>query len=168
GGNLTLTEIGQTSQLVATARFSDGTTKNVTSEGVWRSDNNAIATVSPGGVLTIVGFGASWVSFTHQLPPGRFASADFTATPPGTFALRGRVSEPGAGGVAVARVMDVLSGRFAITDSKGSFSLAELPRLPARFKVEEPSHEPIEMEVGEHRLSTCGSSASSVSQLGKR
>jgi len=146
-GNLTLTEIGQTSQLVATARFSDGTTKNVTSEGAWRSDNNAIATVSPGGVLTMVGFGASSVSFTHQLPPGRTAYANFTATPPGTFALRGRVSEPGAGGVAIARVTDVLSGRFATTDSMGLFSLAELPRLPARFKVEEPSYEPIEMEV---------------------
>ncbi|MCA1650102.1 MAG: hypothetical protein LC753_07400 [Acidobacteria bacterium] len=38
-----------------------------------------------------------------------------------------------------------MSGRSATTDSDGLFSLAELPRLQAHFKVQKEGYEPIEV-----------------------
>ncbi|HXG72418.1 MAG TPA: hypothetical protein VNJ04_17580, partial [Gemmatimonadaceae bacterium] len=146
-GNLTLTSIGETSQLTVTASFSDNTTKDVTAGGIWRTGDATVVTVSPGGLLTVVGFGISTVSFnlSFQSPHGVGSlgtGKTVTATPPGTVALRGRVSEPGAGGVASTLIVDTLSGRSATTDSNGAFSLAELPRVPF-FKVEKDGYEPI-------------------------
>ncbi|HXG54227.1 MAG TPA: hypothetical protein VNJ03_02515, partial [Vicinamibacterales bacterium] len=63
-GNLTLMAIGETSQLTATASFSDNTTKDVTAGGNWRTGDATVVTVNPGGLLTVVGFGVSDVSFT--------------------------------------------------------------------------------------------------------
>ncbi|HET7155046.1 MAG TPA: hypothetical protein VFI87_06745 [Hyphomicrobiaceae bacterium] len=45
------------------------------------------------------------------------------------------------------RVVDTISGRFATTDSDGSFSLAELPRPQAHFKVEKEGYEPVEVDA---------------------
>src|SRR4029079_11713866 len=51
-GNARLTAIGQTAQLTATARMSDGTTRNVTGEAVWESDDPATLAVSDTGRVT--------------------------------------------------------------------------------------------------------------------
>ena len=57
-GNASLTAIGQTSQLTLNGNYSDGTTKNVTSEATWSSNSPSVATVSA-GVVTAVGFGTA-------------------------------------------------------------------------------------------------------------
>ena len=44
-GNTSLTAIGETSQMTATATLSDGTTKNVTSDASWSSTNQSVLTV---------------------------------------------------------------------------------------------------------------------------
>ncbi|HXG57001.1 MAG TPA: carboxypeptidase-like regulatory domain-containing protein, partial [Vicinamibacterales bacterium] len=133
------------------ASFSDNTTKDVTAGGNWRTGDATVVTVNPGGLLTVVGFGVSDVSFTlfFQSPYGvgnLGTGKTVTATPPGTVAIRGRVSEPGAGPLASTLVVDTLSGRSATTNSSGLFSLAELPRLPY-FKVAKDGYEPIEVRV---------------------
>ncbi|SOD72609.1 Ig-like protein group 2 [Jatrophihabitans sp. GAS493] len=53
---------GATRQLTATARYSDGTTANVTAQASWSSSEPAVAGVSAGGLLTATGIGTSSVS----------------------------------------------------------------------------------------------------------
>jgi trimeric autotransporter adhesin len=53
---------GQTQQLTASARFSDGSTKDVTATATWSSSNAGIATVAPGGMLTAKASGQCSVS----------------------------------------------------------------------------------------------------------
>jgi TolB-like protein len=143
-GNVPLTTIGETAQLTATATLSDNTTKNVTTDGRWQAGDARIVTVSQTGLLSVVGFGSTWTSFTYQ---SRSAGITVAATPSGTFVIAGRVREPGAGGINNVRVVDELSGRAAVTDSDGYFSLAELPRLQAHLKVEKEAYEPVEVDV---------------------
>lgn len=140
-GNLTLTAVGESSQLTATASLSDNTTRNVTSDGRWQWGDQRVVTISPSGLLTVVGFGATWINFTYQ---SRAAGGTLTATLPGTFVIAGRVREPGAGGLANVRVVDTMTGRSATSDSDGYFSLAELPRFQAPFKAEKDGYEPAE------------------------
>jgi carboxypeptidase family protein len=144
GGKLTLTAVGETSQLTATATLSDNTTKDVTSIGRWQGGDIRVIGISPGGLLTVVGFGATWISFTYQ---SRGAAETVTATLPGTFVIRGRVREPGAGGLANVRVVDTITGRSATTDSDGEFSLAELLSLQAHLKAEKEGYEPAEVDA---------------------
>ena len=143
-GNVTLTRVGETTQLTATATLSDSTTKDVTRDAKWFWGDARVATVSPSGLVTVVGFGATWISATYQ---SRGASMTVTATLPGTFVLAGRVREPGAGGIANVPVVDTVSGRSATTDSDGYFSVAELPRLQAHFKAEKDGYEPAETDA---------------------
>jgi lactocepin len=44
---------GQTARLIATARFSDGSTKDVTSQAIWTSSQTNVATVSAGAVTGV-------------------------------------------------------------------------------------------------------------------
>jgi hypothetical protein len=143
-GNLTLTAVGETSQLTATATLSDNTTKDVTSSGRWQWGNTQVITISSGGLVTVVGFGATWISFVYQT---RGATGNVTATLPGTFAIGGRVREPGVGNLPNVTVVDTISGRSATTGSDGEFSLAELPRLPAHIKADKEGYEPAEVDA---------------------
>jgi hypothetical protein len=65
-GTSSLTTVGQTAQLVATANMSDGTTVIVTAQATWRSDNANVVTVSGGGVVTAVSTGEATVTATYQ------------------------------------------------------------------------------------------------------
>jgi hypothetical protein len=53
-------------QLTATARLSDGTARDVTSSAAWTSSNPLLATVSPTGMVTVVGSGELDVRATYQ------------------------------------------------------------------------------------------------------
>jgi hypothetical protein len=139
-----LTSIGETEQLTATATFNDGTTKDVTSQGTWHWGEPQVLTVSPSGLVTVVGFGATWITVTYQT---RGAGITIAATPSGTFALRGRVRQPAAGGVLGARVVETVSGRSGMTDVDGEFSIAQLPRLQAHLRVEREGYEPIDVDT---------------------
>ena len=143
-GNLTLTAVGETSQLTATATLSDNTTKDLTTSGRWQWGDSRVITISSGGLVTVVGFGATWISFVYQT---RGATGNVTATLPGTFAIGGRVREPGVGNVPNVTVVDTISGRSATTGSDGEFSIAELPRLPAHLKAEKEGYEPAELDA---------------------
>ncbi len=143
-GNVQLTRIGETAQLTAIATLSDNSTKDVTSDAKWLAGDARVVVVSSGGLVTIVSFGATWISASYQ---SRGAGVTVTATLPGTFVIAGRVREPAAGSVANVRVVDTMSGRSATTDSDGYFSLAELPRLQAHLKVEKEGYEPAELDA---------------------
>src|SRR4029079_16833436 len=73
-----------TFQLTATARFSDNTSRDVTTAAAWTTSNESLATVSQSGVLTAIGTGDVDVRAVYQgvtgllkmqvtMPPPRFA-----------------------------------------------------------------------------------------------
>jgi hypothetical protein len=63
--------VGASSQLSASARWSDGTSEDVTSRATWQSPNTSVATVSTAGLLTGVAAGSVDVSAAFQGQTGR-------------------------------------------------------------------------------------------------
>src|SRR6188768_695551 len=57
-GRTALEAVGETSQLTATARFTDGSTRDVTGEIYWWIDVPSVAQISSAGILTARGLGA--------------------------------------------------------------------------------------------------------------
>src|SRR4051794_17085981 len=145
-GNVTLSAIGETSQLTATATFNDNSTTDVTSLGSWQVIDARVITVSPGGILSATGLGATWIAFSYQ---SKSATQQVTVTPSGTFVIAGRVREPGLSGLPNVEVVDTISHRSTTTDADGLFSLPGLPQLRAHLTVQKEEYEPIEVDVTE-------------------
>lgn len=59
-------EVGQTAQLTATARLSDGTSQDVTTATAWVTNNVNICTINAAGVLTAVAAGQCTVNAVFQ------------------------------------------------------------------------------------------------------
>jgi hypothetical protein len=133
-GNLTLDAVGATSQLTATATFTDGTTRDVTNESRWTTSNPTVLTVSSTGLITAVQLGRALVTVNFQ---GRNLTATVTIRLPGTLIASGRVREPGSSGVAGVLVTDVVSGSTATSDYQGSFEIVSVsPAARLRFEKE--------------------------------
>ena len=130
-GNTNLTNVGQTSQLTATAGFVSGASRDVTSETLWHSFNPEVATVSASGLLTAVTLGRALInaSFTTWANPAfqtRAMNREVLVLPSGTFIVRGRVNEPANLDIWNARVEVVdgpQAGRFTMTNSFGLYEL---------------------------------------------
>lgn len=140
-GNAMLTAIGETAALTATASLSDGTLKDVTATALWASSDASIVTVSPGGMLTVVRFGQSYVRATYQ---SKTASLSVQATPAGTFVVWGRTREPGSSGVAGVLVREETSGVSGLSNAEGQFSFAGL--TSGRLTFEKDGYEPVAFE----------------------
>ena len=101
-GNTLLNAVGETSQLTATAAYSDGTTADVTKESLWTTSDPTVVTVSTDGMLTARGLGRASVTLrypaTSQPGPATFRSQTAVVTPVGTFTLSGWVRQPGGTG----------------------------------------------------------------------
>jgi len=147
-GNLGLTQVGQTSQLTATATLSDGTTKDITNLVVWKSNSTSVVTVSSAGLLTAVSLGTASViaSYTGGPPtpdpPGSLQLV--IVTPEGTFIAQGQVKHPGHAGVAGFHVQDTQSGQSAVTNASGSYVLAGLTGS-AHLAIDKTGFEPAEL-----------------------
>ncbi|MCW5554740.1 MAG: DUF4082 domain-containing protein [Verrucomicrobiae bacterium] len=72
-------EAGDTQQMTATGYFSDGSTSNLTSQTIWESSNEAVATVSSGGLVTGVLSGSTVIGATLGEITGE---TELTITPP--------------------------------------------------------------------------------------
>src|SRR5688500_6258268 len=83
GGNTGLTTVGETSQVTATATFSDGSEKDVTAEAVWGSTESSVVTVVS-GLLTVRRLGATTISARYL---NMSATVSVRPTPPGTFVV---------------------------------------------------------------------------------
>jgi hypothetical protein len=142
-GNVSLTSIGETSRFTSIATFNDGGSKDVTSEGRWQSSDTGVMTVSDSGEATVVGFGTCVISFEYQQ---QRASVNVRTGPP-AITVSGRVREPGGGSVALAAVVDTLSGRSAVTGRSGDFVITDLPQRQVRLKVEKAGYETREVET---------------------
>ena len=67
--------IGQTTQMIATGAYSDGSTKDVSSAGTWGSSNSGIVTVSLTGLTTAVAAGQANVTASLNGTTGQSALA---------------------------------------------------------------------------------------------
>ena len=138
-GSSALTAIGQTTQLRAMADYSDGTTRDVTSEALWTSEKPANFVVSS-GVVTVVDFGLASILARVQVRTG---SIQVTATPLNTFIFVGRVREPGNSGIANVQVLDTESKRTVLSSEFGEYAFANL--RDARFRAEKDGFESVEI-----------------------
>ena len=133
-GNRSLTAIGERTQLAAVATWPDAR-RDVTSEVRWESQNSSVVTVSSTGLVTAVGFGAARINVSFESGSGSaYASFQIAVTPAGTFAVTGDVREPGQGALAGVRVIEPVSGRSALTDQAGAYTLATLAGTRLRFE----------------------------------
>jgi hypothetical protein len=111
---------GQTARLTATARYTDGSTKDVTSQATWTSSLTTVATVSAGAV-TGVTLGRTLIRVLFD----RWASSKtIVVEPDGTYILKGTVTEPG--GIAVSgATVEAISGSQGqtVTNSTGAYEL---------------------------------------------
>jgi hypothetical protein len=64
GGTTEFLALTQTKQFVAVAPDGKGSTEDVTNKALWQSSDVGIAIVSPGGVVTAVGFGSAAIKAT--------------------------------------------------------------------------------------------------------
>ena len=139
-GNGALTAIGQTTQLRATADYSDATSRDVTSEALWASAKPASFVVSS-GVVTVVNYGLTSINASLQ---NRTGSIQVTATLPNTFIFIGRVREPGNSSIAGVQVLDTESNRTVTTNQSGEYEFANL--RDARFRAEKDGFESVEVK----------------------
>src|SRR3989442_2378649 len=128
--------IGRQFQCTATAHFSDGAAKDVTTEASWETSTPSIATVSSAGVVTVIGTGDVDIRASFRQMSGSF---HFFANPgPGaTYTLTGVVSDSSNARAVVAASVQIVDGvnegKRLITDGTGYFSLNDL--FPASFTL---------------------------------
>lgn len=93
-GSTSIPAPGGTTQLTATARYSDDTTRDVTAEAQWRSlDNDVVSVISP-GLIRGGRHGKGGVRATYGSAPGLVsASVDVRVAPDGAFVLTVVVSD---------------------------------------------------------------------------
>jgi len=137
---MTLTAVGQATQLTAMATLADGTTQDVTASATWGVQNSAFAVTAP-GQFRVVDFGATPFFAFYR---GQSANGILTATPPGTFAVYGTVREPGSGPMSDVRVTEITSSISKLTaggQSAGGFTFGALPSSQVRLVAEKDGYE---------------------------
>ena len=120
------TKTSSTFQLSATARMSDGSTRDVTTSALWQTSNPALATISSSGVLTAVGSGEVEARATYQSVMGTLKLVVTAPSAANMFTLTGVVREaaPAAkvvSGVRVAITVGADTGMSIVTDASGQF-----------------------------------------------
>jgi hypothetical protein len=115
------TPAAATFQLAATARLSDGSTRDVTAMATWSTSNPSVVSVSATGLATIVGAGSVELRAAYQNVTGALAMQ----FGPG-FSLSGRVQEVGPNSAALSGVrIEIVNGPGAGTavtsDADGAF-----------------------------------------------
>jgi len=100
GANVTLTSVGQTTQIVVTGRFSDGTTADITRDTGISSSDFSVASANPTALVTAWGPGTAVLTAIYQRNPVR-ALASGTVTvlsgPPADAAFAPTLTSPADG-----------------------------------------------------------------------
>lgn len=138
-GLAAFTAKNQTSQLTATANFSDGATQNVTNSATWSSSNAAVASVSSTGLVTAVGHGNATISATYQGYMGTLAvtvtlkaepelAASFTRLcKPYRARLQVTITEAGGSlGMTVTSVILTMKDIYGVVRAYKNYTVAEL------------------------------------------
>lgn len=133
---------GETTQLTATARMSDDTTRDVTAQAVWSVMPEGVATVSR-GLITAIGYGKA--SLTVRYPSIPVLVRTIRVAPAGTFVLSGTLTEAGTDfPIDLAEVeMTSASGMLTtLTDTMGRYMLAPVS-TDAIVRAEKDGFEPV-------------------------
>ena len=142
-GTFQLGNVGDTSQLKATATFSDGRREDVTASTEWSTNESHVATITTAGVLTARSFGLTSVRGFYY---SRSQFRQVVVTPPGTFILTGRVREPGAGSMGGVTVRHIASGESVVTATNGRYLLSGMTD-PPRLSLTKTGYEPAEFQA---------------------
>jgi hypothetical protein len=117
---------GGTSQFTATAVGADGAQTNVTSQATWRSSNQSIVAVAPGGVVRGVTVGAADVSATYDGVTGS-TPLIVSAMPCGFSVDPTTAAIPGAGGSLTVSVTNVQGQQCSWSAAASGFLRIEGP-----------------------------------------
>jgi hypothetical protein len=121
---------GNTIQLTATARLSDGTARDVTSAAQWVSSDTTLAIVASTGLATIQGSGEVEFRATYQTVTGSMRVFVTQSPPPTKFTLSGIVHEAGTTklleGVRFLVSVGPDAGASAVSDATGMFTFPSL------------------------------------------
>jgi Carboxypeptidase regulatory-like domain/Bacterial Ig-like domain (group 2) len=121
--------VGDSVQLTATATLSDGTSQAITAQATWESSNQAIVTITSGGMATFVGQGDADIKATYKTVSGSQHVTVSTRTTP-KFTLVGTVTDSTNGNPLPnvnARIVDGAdAGRTATTDGSGRYSFSNV------------------------------------------
>lgn len=112
-GKRSLASVGETTQLWATASYSDGTTRGITGEAQGASNDPSALSVSPQGLVTVLRVGLVYVSATYET---KVDGQAVEATPAGSFVVSGGVRERGNGTIVGVRAVE----RGRVTCRSGS------------------------------------------------
>jgi len=121
--------VGDTVQLTATATFSDGTTQTVTAQATWESSNQAIVTITSGGLASFLAQGDADIKATFKAVAGT-SHVTVSTKVAARFTLTGTVTDATNGNALPnvnARVIDGPdTGRGGVTDATGRFTITSL------------------------------------------
>lgn len=136
-GTSTFTAIGESAQLQAQATLADGSVVDVTEGTAFTSQSAAVVAITPSGLLTITGFGSTYVRAAYK---GVSRSFQISATPAGTFTVTGRVRLPESGPKAGVSVREPVTQQSTVTNATGDFSFGALT-ANSRLEIEPAGYE---------------------------
>ena len=110
---------GESAQVRAVLRYSDGSEKDVSAEAAWTSTQTRIATVAA-GVITGQAFGRVTIRAAYE---SRTSSLSMVIQPAGTYILNGTITEPGPVNVQMATVEVVGASNQVTANTSGSYEL---------------------------------------------
>jgi len=168
-GPLSAVPLGGVRQLTATARYADGTSREVSSDVQWTSSDEAILSIAAGGLAT--GRATGDVSVSVLFRGMRSGLKPIAVLPEGTVRLYGTVRELGVAGVRVsgARVEVVGGGPATTTDWLGSYALLGAPD-GAEVRISKEGFEPVLLNVppGAGQTPEWRALGADLSRLGER
>ena len=125
-------QVGQTTQLSATATLSNGTSQDVTAQATWQSSNASIVSVASGGLATGAAAGEADIRAMYSGATGSL----HLKLQPRSFAVSGVIIDSDSGR-AIDGEVEVIeganAGKVTRADSSGHYALSGL--VPGSFVV---------------------------------
>lgn len=146
-----------TTQLTATARYSDSSSRDVTSVASWESSDATIATVSTTGLVTALKSGTVEIGATFEQVRG-IIRLSFGVTPSGpVYVISGLVYEAPPNNTFPIQFAKVEiadgpnAGKSAMTDRDGRYALTGIEPGTATLRATKPDY-----ETAEHAVTVAG------------
>ena len=142
--------VGQTSQLTATAGFSDGSSQVVTDQTTWETSNTSVATVSSAGRVTFAAVGEADIKATYKTVSAA-KHVSVSAVAKAQFKLTGLVMDASTGknvvGATVAVTDGPDAGRSVQSDGNGRYAFDALTEGTFTIKVTHPGYTDLTRQV---------------------
>jgi hypothetical protein len=127
--------LGSTSQFIAAATFSDGSTQAVTNLAAWQSSNAGVLSVSASGLVTALAAGDADVTATYQSTKGSVHLSIAVRT----YGLVGTIMDENTRSpltdVRVEALNGANAGKVASTDASGTYTFSSLVAETFRLRA---------------------------------